>query len=262
MTASDPTSAPGSHRASAASSDSASAADPALVADSQRFLRAVRTPDDRGPTLDRVRARIADAPPAALDALGSDERLAFWLNVYNAATGAALLADPDRFERRRRFFSEPLVTVAGEDLSLDAIEHGILRGSQWKYGLGYVPNPFAPTFVRRHRVAEPDFRVHFALNCGAASCPAVAAYDPETVDRDLDTATESYLGSETVVEDGTAYVPRLLLWYRGDFGGKSGMRRILREYDVIDPDEFSRIRYREYDWSLAPDAFRNDERDR
>ncbi|MDB2293827.1 DUF547 domain-containing protein [Halorubrum ezzemoulense] len=141
---------------------------------------------------------------------------------------------------RRRFFSVPPVTVAGEALSLDAIEHRIHRGSQWKYGLGYVPNPFASAFVRRHRLADRDPRIHFALNCGAASCPAALAYD-----------------GEMVVEDGTAYVPRLLLWYRGDFGGGSGIRRLLREYDVVDPDAVSRVRYREYDRSLALDAFRD-----
>ena len=47
-----------------------------------------------------------------------------------------------------------------------------------------------------------------------------------------------------------------MLWYRGDFGGRRGIRRILREYGVVDLDEVSRIRYREYDWSLALDAFR------
>jgi hypothetical protein len=239
--------------------DSGSAAGPALVADSQRFLRAVRTSDDRGPALDAVRTRIADASPDRLTELGPDERLAFWLNVYNAATGAALLADPDRFEDRRRFFGESIVTVAGTGLSLDQIEHGILRGSQWKYGLGYVPNPFPSAFVRRHRVTDPDSRVHFALNCGAASCPAVAAYAAADVDDQLDRAAASYLRSETVVEDGTARIPRLLLWYRGDFGGRSGIRALLREYDAVDPDSISRIRYREYDWSLAIDAFRSEE---
>ena len=233
-----------------------------LVADSLRFLRAVRSPGDRGPALDAVRERLADAPPAALDALGPDERLAFWLNVYNAAAGDALLADPDRFADRRRFFGEPIVTVAGEALSLDQIEHGILRGSQWKYGLGYVPNPVPSAFVRRHRVADPDPRVHFALNCGAASCPAVAAYDAGDVDDRLDRAAASYLKSETVVEGGTARVPRHLLWYRGDFGGGEGIRALLREYDAIDPDAVSRIRYREYDWSLALEAFRDGGKER
>lgn len=262
MTTPESTSAPDVGPVSSDRPDPGPAADPALVADSRRFLRAVRTPDGRGPALDTVRDRIADASPAQLDDLGPEERLAFWLNVYNAATGAALLADPERFEDRRRFFGKSIVTVAGTDLSLDQIEHGILRGSQWKYGLGYVPNPFPSAFVRRHRVADPDARVHFALNCGAASCPAVAAYDATDVDDQLDRAAGSYLRSETVVEGGTARVPRLLLWYRGDFGGRSGIRALLREYGVIDPDAVSRIRYREYDWSLALDAFRNGGEDR
>ncbi|VTT86388.1 hypothetical protein DM2_2426 [Halorubrum sp. DM2] len=248
MTASESTPAPGPP----------SEIDSAPVETSQRFLRAVRAGSEHDPAREDARTRLAYLSESDLDALGPDERLAFWLNAYNAATGDALLSEPDRFESRRRFFSEPIVTVAGEDLSLDAIEHGILRGSQWKYGLGYVPNPLPSAFVRRHRVAEPDFRVHFALNCGAASCPAVAAYDAETVDADLDASTENYLRSETLVEDGTAYVPRLLLWYRGDFGGRSGIRRILREYDVVDPDGVSRVRYREYDWSLALGAFRDE----
>ena len=261
MIAPEPTPEPDSDRASVDDSGSASvaASAPTLVADSQRFLRAVRAPDDHGLTLDTVRSRLADASPDELAALGPDERLAFWLNVYNAATGAALLADPERFEDHRRFFGESIVTVAGTDLSLDQIEHGILRGSQWKYGLGYVPNPFASAFVRRHRVADPDPRVHFALNCGAASCPAVAAYDAADVDDQLDRSAASYLQSETVVEDGTARIPRLLLWYRGDFGGRSGIHALLRKYDAIDPDSISRIRYREYDWSLALDAFRTEE---
>ncbi|MFO8114360.1 MAG: DUF547 domain-containing protein [Halorubrum sp.] len=237
-------------------SQSKSASDSAPVEESRRFLRAVRAGSDGGPDREAARERLAGLDQRDLDRLGPDERLALWLNVYNAATGDALLSDPAQFDDRRRFFSKPVVTVAGEDLSLDAIEHGVLRGSQWKYGLGYVPNPFPSGFVRRHRLPERDFRIHFAVNCGAASCPAVLAYDAESVDADLDAAAERYLRSETVVEDGTAYLPRLLLWYRGDFGGGSGIRRILREYDVVDPDEVSRVRYREYDWSLALDAFR------
>ena len=238
-------------------SESAPASDTSPVAVSRRFLRAVRASEADDAERESACDALAALDPDALAALDSDERLATWLNVYNAATGDALLADPDRFDDRGRFFSEPVVTVADEALSLDDIEHGILRGSQWKYGLGYVPNPFPSDFVRRHKLAEPDWRIHFALNCGAASCPAVAAYDAETVDADLDVAAEEYLRSETVVEDGTAYVPRLMLWYRGDFGGRRGIRDILREYGPVDPDAVSRIRYREYDWSLALDAFRD-----
>jgi hypothetical protein len=260
MTVQRPESTPASDSDRSPADELGSASDAAsLVAASQQFLAAVRTPDGRSCRLDAIRERIGSAPDVELERLAAAERLAFWLNVYNAATGAALLAEPERLEHRRRFFGAPIVTVARTELSLDQIEHGILRGSRWKYGLGYVPNPFPSAFVRRHRVADPDPRVHFALNCGAASCPAVAAYGDDDVHGQLDVAAGSYLRSETRVAGETARVPRLLLWYRGDFGGGSGIRALLGEYDVVDPDSMSRIRYREYDWSLALDAFRTGE---
>lgn len=61
---------------------------------------------------------MASAPKEDLERLDTDERLAFWLNVYNAATGAGSLAEPERFEHRRRFFGESIVTMAGTKLSL------------------------------------------------------------------------------------------------------------------------------------------------
>src|SRR6056297_951656 len=109
---------------------------------SRRFLRAVRAGEERDAEREAARDALAGLAESDLDALTPDERLAFWLNAYNAATGDALLSDPTRLANRRQFFSTPRLTVAGEALSLDAVEHGILRGSQWKYGLGYVPNPF------------------------------------------------------------------------------------------------------------------------
>ena len=229
--------------------------EPEPVDAARGFLRAVRTGGD----VEAARRRLDALSSTALDALDAAERLAFWINVYNAATGDALLDDPTRLSNRRRFFGAPVVSVAGTDLSLDEIEHGILRGSKWKYGLGYLPDPFPSAFVRRHRVAEPDPRIHFAVNCGAAACPAVFAYDPATVDGQLDHAAETYLRSETVVADGTARVPRLMLWYRGDFGGTRGIREWLRRYGVVDADAAPRIRYREYDWTPSLEPFRGGE---
>lgn len=229
------------------------AADAGPVAASTAFIRAVRNGDADGP-----RDRLAELPETRLVDLDRPGRLAFWLNVYNAAAHDTLAAEPERLENRRKFFSTPLVEVAGERLSLDTIEHGVLRRSAWKYGLGYVPDPFPSAFERRHRVTRRDFRVHFALNCGVASCPAIAAYTAEDVDVQLHRSTETYLTSESVVDGDTVSVPRLMLWYRGDFGGGSGIRHILREYGVVDDPDRYRIRYREYDWSAAIGRFRDD----
>lgn len=145
------------------------------------------------------------------------------------------------------------MTVAGHALSPNAIEHGILRRSALVLGLGYLRNPAPRRFERLHRVERLDPRVHFALNCGARSCPPLAAYDPDGLDAQLDAAARSYLASETVFVDGgqTVQVPRLLQWYLGDFGGRAGILRQLLRYGVVEPDHAPRITFGAYEWTLA-----------
>jgi hypothetical protein len=144
------------------------------------------------------------------------------------------------------------VVVAGRRLSLNAIEHGLLRRSAFLIGFGYLHNPFPSAFERRVRVSRVDPRIHFALNCGARSCPPLAAWDRATLDEDLERATSAYLTSESHrAEDGREVcVPRLLLWYRGDFGGLAGIRSLLRRHGVLGLDERQRLRFGPYDWSL------------
>ena len=214
------------------------------------FLEAARAGQPDGAT----RAALAAQRPHELAAALPDDaaRLAFWLNVYNAAVRARLLADPAAYGRRWRFFGAPAVTVAGRRLSPNAIEHGILRRSAFLAGFGYLRNPVPSSFERALRVDRVDARIHFALNCGARSCPPLAAWDPATLDADLDQATGAYLAAEsTRSADGREVrVPRLLLWYRGDFGGRAGILVLLRRHGVIAPGEASRLRFAGYDWTL------------
>ena len=204
-----------------------------------------------------ARTALAALDPVELAAALPDDRsrIAFWLNVYNAAVRSRLLADPARYRRRWRFFNAPAVTVAGRTMSPNAIEHGILRRSAFTLGLGYVRNPLPSPFERRLRVKLVDPRVHFALNCGARSCPPLAAWDPDTLDANLELATATYLTSETrrSTDGRRLSVPRLLLWYRGDFGGGPGILDLLRRHGVIGAAETPRIRYGDYDWTLDLD---------
>jgi hypothetical protein len=182
--------------------------------------------------------------------------LAFWLNVYNAAAQILLERRPELYESRWRFFRTTAITVAGVDLSLDDIEHGILRDRRSKYGLGYVPR-LAGTGLDSEFRLNADPRIHFALNCGAASCPAILAYDPETIDRTLDEATESHL-EQTVTHDpdqNRVRIPRVCLWSIGDFGGLSGLRAFLREYGQIPPESSPSLRFKSYDWTKVPRKF-------
>jgi hypothetical protein len=203
----------------------------------------------------QAEARLAGLDPTALAVALSDpaHRLTFWINVYNGAVRGRLLRDPAAYRRRWRFFSAPAITVAGRRLSPNAIEHGILRRSAFALSLGRLRNPIPPRFERLHRVGRLDPRVHFALNCGARSCPPLAAYDPDHLDAQLDAAARAYLSSETAVLDGgaTVRVPRLLLWYLGDFGGRPGIVRLLRRFGVIEPSSAPRVVFGDYDWTLA-----------
>ena len=179
-------------------------------------------------------------------------RLAFWLNVYNGAVRARLLADPAAFGHRWRFFGQTAIVVAGCRLSPNAIEHGILRRSALLAGFGYLRNPVPSSFERRMRVARVDPRIHFALNCGARSCPPLLAWDSATLDADMERATAAYLTGECArsADGRTIRVPRLMLWYRADFGGRPGILALLRRHGLVGRNEEPRIRYSSYDWTI------------
>lgn len=216
----------------------------------------------RGEPTESYRAALAEADDAALARVREDRAtaLAFWLNCYNAGTQLLLSERPELYEsplRSFRFFRAPAVTVAGTDLGLDRIEHGLLRGGRSQYTLGYTPKLLVTTFEHRYRLAECDPRIHFALNCGAESCPAIRAYEPERIDAQLDRATQSYLYATVDYdsEAGVVRVPRVFLWFRGDFGGGDGIRAFLREYGVLPDRADPKLRYLSWDWSMAAEKY-------
>lgn len=226
-------------------------AQPAVLVDLSRdYLDAVRNSDDTA----EIRARLSGLSTDELAALEPAAAKAFWLNIYNATAQEDLRDNPHLWSSKRTFFGDPRVTVGGHELSLDDIEHGILRHSRWKYGLGYLPRPFPDDFERAHRLPAVDPRIHFGLNCGAESCPVIAPYTAGGVDEELDIDARDFLASTCERRDGTLYVSRLLLYYRGDFGGRAGVYQFLEEHGILE-NETPRIRYQSYDWSLAVGRF-------
>lgn len=148
--------------------------------------------------LERTISEMAEVDPDRLD---RDSALAYWLNLYNAT--ALLLAARsqeqgfDSVLRVPGAFDRPAVTVAGEMLSLDSIEHGK---------------------VRRFR----DPRIHGALVCGSVSCPTLRAepYRAAGLDGRLDRQMRSFLASGGYVADRAAGVVRLsrvFSWFGADF---------------------------------------------
>lgn len=188
------------------------------------------------------------------DALKTDdEKKAFWINVYNANVQFLLTENPELFDDRGAFFKEPRVTVAGKKLSFDDIEHGIIRRSKNKLSLGFLPKLCVDKYEKKFRTKKVDGRIHFALNCGAKSCPAVAAYHSDAIDQELDTSTKIHLNNTSRYDEqeNKVYITSLFSWFRGDFGNKNKVIEFLKKYEVLPADADPDIEYNKYDWTLS-----------
>lgn len=176
----------------------------------------------------------------------------FWINLYNAYTQILLYGHPELYQKKSAFFGSRQVHIAGRDLSLDDIEHGILRRSKAKWSLGYFNKLFPSSFEKKHRVDKVDYRIHFSLNCGAKSCPPIAFYRPEQLDKQLDIATKTYLKGESEYDTAVniIYLPTMMSWFRGDFGGKNKMKELLKKIEVLSPGQDPAVKFKKYDWNL------------
>lgn len=220
------------------------------IATSQALLYAVRTEDD---AVEKYLDTIGNADMHLLyQQLSTDNnRIAFWLNIYNAYVQWMLKKNPERYQKRSDFFRSKEIIVAGKKLSLDDVEHGILRRSKIKWSLGYFNKVFVSIFEKKFRVTKPDYRIHFALNCGAKSCPPIAYYSAEKIDKELEMATKNYLNKVHYDEQkNKASLPAIMGWFRADFGGKKGLRNLLKKYSVIPLDAHPVIEFKKYDWTL------------
>ncbi len=192
-------------------------------------------------------------PPASREAA-----VAWWINLYNALVIHAVVAFGIRRSvwEDRGFFRRAAYVVAGQRMSADDIEHGVLRGNR-AHPLFFI-RQFPSDDPRLRWSLSPDPRVHFALVCASRSCPAIRLYTPARLGADLDRATGAFVNGGGVVVDPTTRTVSLspiFRWYRVDFGGRVGALRFILRYlrdstarDVVrDP---RRVRYLSYDWTL------------
>lgn len=174
------------------------------------YARWHATRDDRK-ALDTYITELAARRPSAMK---RDDALAYWGNLYNALTLKVIL---DRYpvasirdiKSSGSWFDvksytgpwrEQRVTVEGKKLSLDNIEHDIMR----------------PTFK--------DPRVHYVVNCASFGCPNLMnrAWRAATLEADLDAAARAFINHPrgvTVLPSGGLKVSSIYKWFIADFGG-------------------------------------------
>ena len=224
-------------------------ADTSYIKLSQTFLYAVKTGDSSNLYMQQLAS--ADLKKLHQQLINNADKKAFWLNLYNAFVQKILTANPDKYKSRSSFFSKKQIIIGGKNISLDEIEHGILRKSKVKWSLGYFNKVFPSKFEKNFRVETLDNRIHFALNCGAKSCPPIAYYHPEKINIELDLAAKNYLTNEVTFSKDSSiiYLPKTMNWFRKDFGGKRGMKNLLAHYKIIS-NKNVRIKFKPYNWSL------------
>jgi hypothetical protein len=194
---------------------------------------------------------LARTDPATLP---RDERLAFWINAYNAYTIALINKHGERksirnINRSLGLFkglgpwNEKIAVVGGTAYGLDHIEQKIIR----------------PEF------GEP--RIHFALVCAAIGCPPLRseAYAAARLDAQLDDQARIFLlrspeKNRVDVATGTIYVSNIFSFndYEKDFGGsKEGVARFIARYHPDGPERallesgrWKRWVVTKYDWGL------------
>jgi hypothetical protein len=195
-----------------------------------------------------VRAGLDAVDPTLLSC--REAQLAFWINIYNALVLDAVIAleiktgITEGFLGILRFFRQAAYRIGGQRVSLEDIEHGILRGNR---GHPYQLGPqFGSADPRLAWVIEPqDARIHFALNCATQSCPPIGIYQAEQIDRQLDLATANFLGQEVDLdrENGVLTISAVLNWYIKDFGGRRGLLSFLGQHL---PDAADRVWLQEH----------------
>jgi len=171
------------------------------------------------------------------------EQQAYWMNVYNALTVDVVLQYPKKKSILRmgeKFFSigpwdDKVYEVAGEDLTLNDIEHRILR----------------PIFQ--------DQRVHYAVNCASIGCPNLGktAFAAAELDAQLAAAETGYINHPRGVmvdKKGRVQVSQIFEWYVDDFAeDEAGLLAYLAEHHTTLADTLrsydGKVNY-EYDWDL------------
>ena len=197
------------------------------------------TSEDRA----KLAAYVEDLQGLKPSQMSADEQIAYWANLYNAKT-LEIIIDNYPVDSIRdiggNFIAKgpwkmDVVTVEGQVMSLDNIEHDTVRA----------------------KFNEP--RVHYAFNCASIGCPNLRAmaWEGETLDADLDEAARAYIAHPRGidVDGGKVTASSIYKWFKKDFGDNDAeVLDHIRQYATGEKLEAlkaeKKIDRYDYDWNL------------
>lgn len=159
---------------------------------------------------------------------------AFWINAYNLSVIKGII---DNYPTKSPldnpgFFDKITYSLAGKNITLNDIEHKLLR-EQFN-----------------------DARFHFVLVCGAVGCPPLIneAYLPNTLDAQLETQTKKAINGSFIkvnAKKKRVQVSQIMEWYKADFtmNGKTEID-FINQYRTEKLEGKYRLSYFQYDWRI------------
>jgi hypothetical protein len=183
---------------------------------------------------------ISDHAPAKN--WSDNEKLAYWINAYNAFTIQLILDNADQnlssikdigSKIKIPFVNTPwdvkFIEIGGKKMDLNNIEHGIIR----------------------KQFNEP--RIHFALVCAAKSCPPLRneAFTAERLNEQLQSQGEKFVNdaSKNKISKSEVSISKIFDWYGMDFK-PTPIVETLNKYSKVKIDDKAKVNYNTYDWSL------------
>ncbi|WP_026902643.1 DUF547 domain-containing protein [Pedobacter glucosidilyticus] len=168
--------------------------------------------------------------------LSKDEQLAFWINIYNAATIDQIL---------RNYPVKSIMDISG--------------GKVWDQKLPYTfaGKSYTLNEIEKVKLIEElnDARVHFAVNCAAVSCPKLLnkAYTADNVQSLLNANTSAFLNNTEFnkLSPSKAQLSNIFNWYKADFAKAEGsVAAFINKYAKVKIKENTPLSYINYNWSL------------
>jgi hypothetical protein len=167
---------------------------------------------------------------APTDDWSKNEKLAYWINVYNAFT-VKLIVDNYPLKSITNLdkpWDKKFIPIQGKTYSLGEVENNILR----KMG---------------------ESRIHFAINCASVSCPKLLneAFTADKLSSQLRSVTKIFFSDKTKnqLNDGNLKISKLFEWYAADFS-KGNVITYINKYSGQTVSTSSKISYLEYNWNL------------
>lgn len=187
-------------------------------------------------TLDQYLAYVALTSPARDPELfpTREDRLAYYLNAYNALAIAAVAKQPGLNavnDSLVKFFYGTRYVVGGKKISLYKLENGIVRAE----------------------FADP--RIHFALNCQSGGCPRLQqeAYEPARLEAQLALGAREFVANPTKVyrdDGGVWHISQIFEWYKEDFEAAGGPVGFVNAHGGSIPAD-AKVEIIPYDWTLS-----------